>query len=161
MPHSSTLDVGLDVPKDSIAVASVAKAHDAEVIYRGTMGTRPCDSDQLVRTRPAKAPHLVFIDDAGPWGSWLSRDLTHQGHVCWVVAPARMPKTAGDRVNTDRRDAVQGARLMRSGDLTPVDVPAVQDDALRDLSRAREEALHDRKTAQCRLNAWLRRQEIR
>jgi len=115
MPHSSTLDVGLDVPKDSIAVASVAKAHDAAVIDRGALGTRPGDSDQLVRTRPVKAQHLVCIDDAGPWGSWLSRDLTHQGHVCWVVAPARMPQTAGDRVQTDRRDAVQGARLMRSG----------------------------------------------
>jgi transposase len=161
MPHSSTLYVGLDVHKDSIAVASVAKDHDAEVIYLGTIGTRPCDIDQLVRKLPSKAQHLVFIYEAGPCGYWLYRDLTKQGHVCWVVAPSLMPKQAGDRVNIDRRDAVQLARLMRSGDLTPVSVPAVQDEAIRDLSRARADALHDLKTAKFRLKAFLLRHDIR
>ena len=161
MHHSSTLDVGLDVHKDSIAVAYVAKDHDAEVIYLGTSGTRQCDIDQLVRKLQAKAQHLVFIYEAGPCGYGLSRELTTQGHVCWVVAPSLMPKKAGDRVKTDRRDAVQLARLMRSGDLTPVDVPAVQDDAMRDLSRAREDALHDLKTAKFRLKAFLLRHAIR
>jgi transposase len=161
MPHSRTLDVGLDVHKDSIAVADVARDHDAEVIYLGAIGTRQCDIDQLVRMRQAKAQHLVFIYAAGPCGYWRYRDLTNKGHVCWVVAPSRMPKKAGDRVKTDRRDTVQLARLMRSGDLTPVDVPAVQDEAMRDLSRARADALHDLKTAKCRLNAFLLRHDIR
>ena len=161
MHHSSTLYVGLDVHKDSIAVASVANDHDVEVIYLGTSGTRPCDIDQLVRKLQAKAQHLVFIDEAGPYGYWLSRDLTKHGQVCWVVAPSLMPKKAGDRVNTDRRDAVQLARLMRSGDLTPVDVPAVQGEAMRALSRAREDALHDLKTAKFRLNAFLLRPDSR
>jgi transposase len=99
MHHSSTLYVGLDVHKDSIAVAYVAKDHDAEVISLGTVGTRPCDIDQRVRKLQAKAKHLVFIYEAGPCGYWLSRDLTKQGQVCWVVAPSLIPKKAGDGVN--------------------------------------------------------------
>jgi hypothetical protein len=72
-----------------------------------------------------------------------------------------MPKKAGDRVNTDRRDVVQWARLMRSGELTAVSVPAVADEALRDLSRARDETLHALKTATCRLQAFLLWHDLR
>ena len=72
-----------------------------------------------------------------------------------------MPNKAGDRVNTDRRDAVPLARLLRSGDLTPVSVPTVEDAALRDLSRTREDTLRDLKAAQNRLKAFLRRQDMR
>jgi len=161
MHHSSTLYVGLDVHKDSIAVAYVVKDHDAEVIYLGTIGTRPCDIDQLVRKLQSKAKHLVFVYEAGPCGYWLYRDLTQKGYDCWVVAPSLIPKKAGDRVKTDRRDAVQWARLLRSGDLTPVYVPTVADAAIRDLSRAREDTLHDLKTAKFRLKAFLLRQDIR
>ena len=161
MPHSSTLYVGLDVHKHSIAVAYVAKDHDAEVIDLGPMGTRPCDSDQLVRTLQSTAKHLVFVYEAGPCGSWLYRYLTQKGYDCWVVAPSLIPKKAGDRVKTERRDAVQWARLMRSGALTPVYVPTVEDEAMRDLSRAREDTLHDLKTAKLRLKACLLRHDIR
>jgi transposase len=117
--------------------------------------------DHLIRKMPSKAKHLVLVYEAGPCGSWLSRDLTQQGHVCWVVAPSRIPKNAGDRVKTDRRDAVQLARLMRAGDLTPVYVPTVEDEAIRELPRAREEALRDLTSAKFRLNAFLLRQDIR
>jgi transposase len=161
MHHSSTLYVGLDVHKDSIAVAYVAKDHDAEVIYLGPIGTRQCDIDQLVRKLQAKAQHLVFVYEAGPCGYWLYRYLTQKGYDCWVVAPSLIPKKAGDRIKTDRRDAVQLARLMRSGDLTPVYVPKVEDEAIRDLSRAREDTLHDLKTAKFRLKAFLLRHDIR
>jgi transposase len=78
-----------------------------------------------------------------------------------VVAPSQIPKKAGDRVKTDRRDAVQLARLRRSGALTPVDVPGVEDEALRDLGRARADALKDGKAAKVRLKAFLLRQDIR
>jgi transposase len=81
--------------------------------------------------------------------------------VCWVVAPSLIPKKAGDRVKTDRRDAVQLARLMRSGDLSRVYVPTVEDEAMRDLSRAREDALRDLKAAKFRLTAVLLRHDIR
>jgi len=161
MSNSSTLYVGLDVHKDAIAVAYVAKAHDAEVTFLGTIGTRQADIDQLVRKLQSKAAHLVFVYEAGPCGYWLYRYLTNKGQVCWVVAPSLIPKKAGDRVKTDRRDAVQLARLMRSGDLTPVYVPQVEDEAMRDLSRAREDALRDLKAAKFRLKAFLLRQDIR
>jgi transposase len=161
MPQSSTLYVGLDVHKDSIAVAYIAKDHEAEVIYLGTIGARQCDIDQLVRKLHSKAPHLVFVYEAGPCGYWLYRYLAKKGHVCWVVAPSLIPKKAGDRVKTDRRDAVQLARLMRSGDLTPVYIPKVEDEAIRDLTRAREDTLRDLKAAKFRLKAFLLRHDIR
>jgi transposase len=161
MSQSSTLYVGMDVHKDSIAVAYVAQDHGADVIYYGTIGTRHSDIDQLTRKLQAKAKHLVFVYEAGPCGYWLYRYLSKKGYDCWVVAPSLIPKKAGDRVKTDRRDAVQLARLMRSGDLTPVSVPTVEDEAIRDLSRAREDTLRDLKAAKFRLKAFLLRQDIR
>jgi transposase len=161
MSHSSTLSVGMDVHTDSIAVASVAQDHGAEVTSLGTMGTRQGDLDHLIRTRPSQAKPLACVDEAGPCGSWRSRDLTKKGYACGVVAPSLMPKKAGDRVHTDRRDALQRARLRRAGDLTPVDVPKVEDEASRDLSRARDETIRDLKAAKCPLNAFLRRHDRR
>jgi transposase len=161
MAQSSTLYVGLDVHKESIAVAYVAQAHGAEVTYLGTIGTRQCDLDQLLRKMQSKATHLVCVEEAGPCGSWLSRYLTKTGYDCWVVAPSLIPKKAGDRVKTDRRDAVPLARLARSGDLTPVYVPTVDDEAMRDLTRAREDTLSDLQDAKFRLKAFLLRHDIR
>lgn len=161
MTQSTTLYIGLDVHKDSIAVAYVSQDHAAEVIFLGTIGTRQCDLDHLIRKLQSKAQHLVFVYEAGPCGYWLYRYLTKKGYVCWVVAPSLIPKKAGDRVKTDRRDAQQLARLMRSGDLTSVYVPTVEDEAIRDLCRAREDAIRDLKAAKFRLKAFLLRHDIR
>jgi transposase len=161
MRHSSTLYVGLDVHKESIAIAYALEERDAEVVFLGTIGTRQCDIDKLVRQLTSKAKQLVFVYEAGPCGYWLYRYLTKKHLLCWVVAPSLVPKKAGDRVKTDRRDATQLARLMRSGDLTPVYVPAVEDEAIRDLARAREDAIRDLKAAKNRLKAFLLRQDIR
>jgi transposase len=161
MHQSSTLYVGLDVHKESIAVAYIAQEYHAEVVSLGTIGTRQCDIDKLIRKLQSKSPQLVFVYEAGPCGYWLYRYLTKKGHACWVVAPSLIPKQAGDRVKTDRRDAMQLARLMRSGDLTPVYVPAVDDEAIRDLSRAREDTLQELKAAKFRLKAFLLRHDIR
>ena len=161
MHQSSTLDSGMDVHNDSSAVADVATEPDAEVIDLGPVGTRPADLDHLVRQRPANAQYLVFVYAAGPCGDWRYRSLVKTGHRGWGVAPAVLPHKAGDRVNPDRRAAVQRARLRRAGARPPVSVPAVQDEAMRDLSRARAEALHDLKTATCRLHAFLLRQASR
>ena len=120
MPQSSTLYVGMDVHKDSIAVAYVAQDHGAEVIPLGTIGTRQVDLDHLTRTLQSKATHLVWVYEAGPCGCWLYRYLSKKGYDCWVVAPSLIPKKAGDRVKTNRRDALKLARLMRAGDLMPV-----------------------------------------
>jgi transposase len=157
MHQSSTLSIGMDVHKDSIAVAYVTQQHGAEVTYLGTIGTRQCDSDQRIRRMQSKAQYLVFVYEAGPRGSWLYRYLTKKGHDGWVVAPSLMPQQAGDRVNTDRRDAVPLARLARLGDPTVVDVPTVEDDAIRELTRARADTLSDLQNTTCRLKAfWLR-----
>jgi transposase len=161
MRHSRTLYVGLDVHKESIAVAYAPDERAAEVVFLGPIGTRQCDIDKLVRQLTSKAKQLVFVYEAGPCGYWLYRYLTKKHLLCWVVAPSLVPKNAGDRVKTDRRDAIQLARLMRSGDLTPVYVPAVEDEAIRDLARAREDAIRDRKAAKNRLKAFLLRQDIR
>jgi transposase len=161
MHQSTTLYIGLDVHKESIAVAYVAKEDRAEVVFLGNIGTRQCDIDQLVRKMQSKSKHLIFVYEAGPCGYWLYRYLTKKGHVCWVVAPSLIPKKPGDRVKTNRRDASKLARLMRSGDLTPVYVPQVEDEAIRDLCRAREDVIRDLKTAKFRLKAFLLRHDIR
>ena len=161
MAQSRTLFLGMDVHKDAIAVASVAQEPHAEVLSLGAIGTRQCDIDQLIRQMPSKSTQLVFVYEAGPCGYWLYRSLTHKGHVCWVVAPSLIPTKPGDRVKTNCRDAIKLARLMRSGDLTPVHVPRVEDEAMRDLCRAREDAIRDLKAAKLRLKAFLLRQDIR
>jgi len=147
MPQSRTLSIGMDVHKDSIAVASVGQEHHAEVTSLGAIGTRQGDIDQLIRNMPSQSQQLVLVYEAGPCGYWLYRSLTQKGHVCGGVAPSLIQQKAGDRVKTHRRDALQLARLMRSGDLPPVYGPQVGDEAIRDLSRAREDALRALKTA--------------
>jgi transposase len=139
----------------------VAEEREAEVVSLGTIGTRQCDIDKLVRKLQAKGKTLHFVYEAGPCGDWLYRYLMKKKLTCWVVAPSCIPQKASDRVKTDRRDAVQLARLLRAGDLTPVYVPGVEDEAIRDVVRAREDALKDVKAAKARLKAFLLRQDIR
>jgi hypothetical protein len=80
---SSTRDLGMAVHKASMAVADVAPEHGAEVTSLGTIGTRQGDMDQLSRRRPSTATQRIGVYDAGPWGSWRSRDLTPTGYDCW------------------------------------------------------------------------------
>jgi transposase len=161
MPQSRTLSVGMDGHQESIAVASGGQDHGAAVLSLGTVGTRPCALATLLRPLQSQRTQRVFVDEAGPCGSWLSRSLMTKGDVCWVVAPSLMPTKAGARGKPDRRDARHLARLRRSGDRTPVSVPAVDEAALRDLSRAREATLRDRKAAKWRRNAFLLRPDRR
>jgi len=158
---SKILYVGLDVHKDSIAVAYAPEDRGAEVVSLGSIGTRQCDIDKLIRKLQSKGATLVFGYEAGPCGYWLYRYLSRKGFTCQVVAPSLIPRKAGDRVKTDRRDAVTLARLMRSGDLTSIYVPGIEDEAIRDLSRGREDAMRDLKAAKYRLKAFLLRQDIR
>mgnify|MGYP001594746758 CR=1 FL=1 len=157
MPKNTTLFVGLDVHKDSISVAYATDARAEEPIFVGPIGTRQADIDKLVRNLTSKASRLLVAYEAGPCGYVLHRYLTSKKVDCLVVAPSLIPRKAGDRVKTDRRDALQLARLLRSGDLTPVYVPEVYDEAIRDLSRSREDALIDLKTAKHRLKSFLLR----
>ncbi len=129
---SKTLYVGLDVHKESIAVAYAPEARGAEVVSLGAIGTRQCDIDKLIRKLQPKGVTLVFAYEAGPFGYGLYRYLTGRGLACQVMAPSLIPRKAGDRVKTDRRDAMTLARLMRSGDLSAIYVPGIEDEALRD-----------------------------
>jgi len=155
--RTTTLFVGLDVHKDSISVAYASGESRDQPVFVGPIGTLQRDIDKVVRKLQSKGSRLVFAYEAGPCGYVLYRYLTKKGLDCLVVAPSLIPKKPGDRVKTDRRDAVQLARLLRSGDLSPVYVPAVEDEAIRDLSRAREDALVDLKSARHRLKSFLLR----
>src|SRR6058998_850244 len=158
---SKTLYVGLDVHKDSIAVAYAPEDRGAEVVSLGSIGTRQCDIDALIRKLQSKGATLVFVYEAGPCGYWLHRYLTRRGFSCAVVAPSLIPRKAGDRVKTDRRDAMTLARLMRSGDLSAIYVPGIEDEALRDLSRGRDDAMQDLKRSKRRLKSFLLRHDVR
>ena len=103
-----------------------------------------------------RASSLSSSTEAGPCGSWLSRSLTNKGYVCWVVAPSLMPTKAGDRVKTDRRDARQLARRHAlRGPHARLRSSAVDDEAMRDRSRAREDTLRVCKRPRCGLNSFL------
>jgi len=143
-------------------VAYAPDDRGAEVVSLGPIGTRQNDIDTLIRKLHSKgAATLVFVYEAGPCGYGLYRYLTRKGFACHVVAPSLIPRKAGDRVKTDRRDAMMLARLMRSGDLNSIYVPGVEDEALRDLSRGRNDAMQDLKRSKRRLKSFLLRQDIR
>src|SRR3989304_1354762 len=154
------LYVGLDVHKESIAVAYAPEDRGAEVVSLGTIGARQYDIDKLIRKLQARGATLVLGYEAGPCGYGLYRYLTGKGLACQVVAPSLIPRKAGDRVKTDRRDAMTLARLMRSGDLSSIYVPGIEDEALRDLSRGRDDAMQDLKRSKRRLKSFLLRQGI-
>jgi transposase len=147
--------VGLDVHKETIAVA-VAEA-DGEAESLGTIENTPEAVGRLVRKLREKKGELRFCYEAGPTGYVLYWQLTKLGVKCEVVAPSLVPVKAGDRVKTDRRDAMKLARLYRARELTPVWVPTPEHEALRDLVRAREAAKKDERRARNRLQKFLLR----
>lgn len=157
MAQSTPLFVGLDVHKDSIAVAHATGGCADPPVFVGAIGTRQTDLDRLIRRLQGKTTELRFVYEAGPSGYGLHRYLTKKGWSCDVVAPSLIPRRPGDKVKTDRRDAVELARLLRSGDLTAVYVPTVEDEAIRDLCRARDAARITLKDAKLRLKAFLLR----
>jgi len=146
--------VGLDVHADTIAVA-VAEGR-AEVRSLGTIRNRPGAVQKLVKGLEPR-PTLRVCYEAGPTGYALYWQLVALGVKCEVVAPTLVPVKAGDRVKTDRRDAVKLARSYRARDLTPVWVPNAAHEALRDIVRAREAAKKDELRAKHRLSKFLLR----
>lgn len=157
MSKPTTLFVGLDSHKDFVSVAHAEGGTSDPPVFVGPIGTRQADIDKLVRRLHSKAAHLVFAYEAGPTGYGLYRYLTAKGEECCVVAPSLIPKRPGNKVKTNRRDALELARLLRSGDLTSVWVPRVEDEAIRDLCRARDAARITLKAAKLRLKSFLLR----
>lgn len=161
MSQYTTVYVGLDVHKEVISVAYAPEQPGSEPIYVGPIGTRGCDIDKMIRQLHSKADKLEFVYEAGPCGYWLYRLLRKKGQHCTVVAPSLVPRRSGDRVKTDRRDALQLARLLRSGDLSPVYVPSLEDESIRDLSRLREDIGRDVSSAKHRLRSFMLRHDLR
>ena len=130
--------VGLDVHKESIAIAEAVEGREPAV----SRGEIPHDLRKLVKALGRIGPResLEVCYEAGPTGYGLQRELVRAGIACCVVAPSMVPSKTGDRVKTDKRDAKKLAHYLRSGDLTPVHVPNQATEALRDLFRARDNA---------------------
>ncbi|CAB3391264.1 IS110 family transposase [Kyrpidia spormannii] len=152
----TTKFVGLDVSKDTIAVA-VAEGGRGEIRFVGTYPHTVEAVHKVVKQLGGPSVRLEFCHEAGPTGYGLYRLLRAMGLSCIVVAPSLIPTRPGDRVKTDKRDAVRLAQLLRAGELTPVWVPGEVDEALRDLVRAREDAVQDRLRARHRLSKFLLR----
>jgi transposase len=152
--------IGLDVHKETIAVA-IAPGNTTEVRQYGIIGGTLDAVDKLVKKLSHENVELRFVYEAGPCGYVIARHLKSKGIHCDVVSPSLIPKKASDRVKTDRRDADQLARLYRAGEITGIHVPDQEDEAIRDLVRARYAAICDQKQARNRLKGFLLRHGFR
>jgi transposase len=150
--------VGLDVHKEGIVVAVAEGGIRGEVREYGRIANTAGALDRLMRKLGGEGVGLRFCYEAGPCGYGIQRHLSAHGHECVVVAPSLIPRRAGDRVKTDRRDAASLARLHRAGELTAVWVPDAGHEAVRDLVRARLDAVHALRRARQQLSGFLLRQ---
>ena len=151
--------VGLDVHKDTIAVA-VAEAGRAPAQLVGSIAH---DVGRLLKrlARYGEPAHVHVVYEAGPTGYGLQRALAQRGYACQVIAPSLIPKRAGERIKTDRRDSVRLAELARAGELRAVWIPDPAAEAIRDLARAREDAVNARTQVRQQLKGFLLRHDVR
>ncbi len=155
------LYIGLDVHSDTIAVAVAESGRNGEVRFFGTIENSASSVLRLTKRFSAKGNELTFCYEAGPCGYGLYRHLTKLGFECAVVAPSLIPRKAGDRVKTDRRDAEMLARLWRAGELTSIWTPDEEQEAMRDLIRTRKQAMDALKTAKQQLLSFLLRHGLK
>ena len=161
MKKYSEAFVGFDTAKKRHAVAIAEGGRDGEVRYLGEIDSSPAAVEKLLTKLAERHAELHICYEAGPTGYGLYRQINGLGHDCRVVAPSLIPKKPGERIKTNRRDAVTLARLLRAGELTPVWVPDAVHEAVRDLVRAREGAAADlRKKRQQVLSFLLRHGRI-
>jgi len=149
--------VGLDVHKDTIAVALAEAGKRGEVREHGKMANTPMGLRTLAAKLARSGHELRFCYEAGPCGYGIQRQLSAAGHGCVVVAPSLIPRRAGERIKTDRRDAINLAKLHRAGELTPVWIPDQAHEAIRDLVRARLAAVRALRQARQQLSGFLLR----
>ena len=150
--------VGLDVHKDGIVVAVAEGGERGEVREYGRIANTPAALRRLACKLGQQGVELRFCYEAGPCGDGIQRQLSALGHECIVAAPSLIPKRPGDRVKTDRRDAASLAKLHRAGELTAVWVPDPGHEAMRDLVRARLDAVRALRRARQQLSGFLLRQ---
>lgn len=148
--------IGLDVHKADISVG-IANEGRGEAIYYGTIENKAHAYLKLAKRLSKGEEAILFCYEAGPCGYEVYRQLVKSGYDCVVIAPSLIPKKAGDKVKTDRRDAVGLARLLRAGELTPIWVPDIEQEAMRDLTRAREDMKAMERHSRQRLGGFLLR----
>jgi transposase len=149
--------IGMDVHKKTITIAIIDQGRKKQPRIYGSIANDLDALDKFCRKMVSTSTRLHFVYEAGPCGYCIYRHLTEKGFDCMVAAPSMIPKKSGDRIKNDRRDAAMLARLHRAGELTAVYVPEAQDEAMRDLTRAREDAVTAVRKAKQRLNAFLLR----
>jgi transposase len=157
MSNHSEAFVAFDTSKLRNAVAIADGGRGGEVRFLGEIDNTGAATTKLVRKLAAKYERLTFCYEAGPTGYGLHRLITSLGHECVVVAPSLIPKKPGDRVKTNRRDALSLARQLRSDELTAVWVPDKGHEAMRDLTRARETAMMEQRSKRQQVSAFLLR----
>jgi transposase len=159
MDEDITGFVGLDAHAESTAIG-FAEAGRAAPRFVGTVGAKR--AELLKALGKLGEPGLLrVVYEAGPCGYGLARELTAAGYRCEVIAPSKIPTRPGERVKTDRRDALKLASLARAGELVTVTIPDERDEAIRDLSRARVDAVRARLKARQQLKALLLRHDRR
>ncbi len=149
--------VAFDVAKMKHAVAIAEGGRTGEVRFLGEIENRPAAIERIIKKLGKRYDRLHVCFEAGPTGYGLCRQVRDLGHDCMVVAPALIPKRSGERVKTNRRDAVTLARLHRAGELTGVWVPDVVHEAVRDLVRAGKPAADDLRRKRQQLLSFLLR----
>jgi transposase len=157
--HSEAF-VALDTAKLRNAVAIADAGRAGEVRFLGEIENTGLATAKLVRKLSAKYERLTFCYEAGPTGYGLYRQIESLGHQCVVVAPSLIPKKPGDRVKTNRRDALNLVKLLRAGELTAVWVPDARHEAMRDLTRARAAAVEDLRSKRQQVSSFLLRQGL-
>ncbi len=157
MGHHSEAFIGIDTSKLRNAVAVAEAGRNGEVRYQGEIDTTEAATRKLVAKLAVKYDHLTFCYEAGPTGYGLYRLIKSLGHECIVVAPSLIPSRPGDRVKTNRRDAIGMAKLLRAGELTAVWVPDERHEAMRELTRGRETAQKDLRSKRQQISGFLLR----
>ncbi|MEW6703794.1 MAG: IS110 family transposase [Pseudomonadota bacterium] len=159
MDEISKIHVGLDVHKDSIAIGVAEPGRGPGRLVTKITHHVPKLLLQLSKLGRPEQLHIVY--EAGPTGFGLARALHARGYSCEVIAPSKTPRKPGNRVKTDARDCIALAQYSRSADLRPVWIPDAGDEAIRDLSRAREDAVNARSQARLQLKSFLLRHDVR
>jgi transposase len=160
MKDHSEAFVAFDTSKLRNAIAVAESGRSGEVRFFGEIENNSAATAKLVRKLAAKYQRLTFCYEAGPTGYGLYRQITSLGHDCMVVAPSLIPTKPGDRVKTNRRDALNLVKLLRAGELTAVWVPEERHEAMRDLTRARGAAVEDLRRKRQQISSFLLRQGL-